>query len=149
MSERFRLTDEESRAVRAGRWVRVDLGKYVEIACGRTRSALVGVARGQVTAWANACLHQPLPLDVAGDPEWVTPGVRAAPMDDDRIHLLCHSHGARYRTADGYCVSGPCDGQTLVRFRVVRDGDAIAIEPPEEEADDDAQGEAETEPETD
>ena len=64
------LTDEETRAVLAGRWVRVDLGQYVEIACGRTRSVLVGVARGRVLAWANACLHQPLPLDVAHHPTY-------------------------------------------------------------------------------
>jgi nitrite reductase/ring-hydroxylating ferredoxin subunit len=133
MGERFPLSAEEVRAVRAGRWVRVDLGEYIEIACGRTRSALVGMARGEVTAWANACLHQPLPLDVTHDPEWIEPGVRAAPMDDDRVHLLCHSHGARYRTSDGYCVSGPCDGQTLVRFRVTEEAGELALEPPEED----------------
>jgi nitrite reductase/ring-hydroxylating ferredoxin subunit len=127
------LTDDETRAVRAGRWVRVDLGEYVEIACGRTRSVLVGISRGRVLAWANACLHQPLPLDVAHDPEWVEPGVRAAPMDDDRVHLLCHSHGAIYRTADGYCVSGPCDGQTLVRFVVTEAAGRIGIAPPLED----------------
>ena len=133
MSERVFLSDEETSAVRAGRWVRVNLGHYVEIACGRTRSALVGLARGQVTAWANACLHQPLPLDVAHDPEWVTEGVRAAPMDDDRVHLLCHSHGAIYRTADGYCVSGPPIEQNLVGFGVVVEGGKIAVVLPEDE----------------
>ena len=127
MSGSVFLTDDEVRAIRAGRWVQVDLGRYVEIACGRTRSALVGIARGRMTAWANACLHQPLPLDVAHDPEWIAPGVRAAPMDDDRVHLLCHSHGAIYRTGDGYCVSGPCDGQTLVRFRVIEDAGRVGI----------------------
>lgn len=128
MTERFALSSEEARAVRSGRWVRVDLGKYVEIACGRTRSALVGLVRGKPAAWANACLHQPLPLDVATDEEWVVPGVRAAPMNDDRVYLLCHSHGALYRTADGYCVSGPCEGQNLVAFRVVEEGDRLFLE---------------------
>jgi nitrite reductase/ring-hydroxylating ferredoxin subunit len=108
------LHDDQAKAVRAGRWVRVDLGRYVEIAIGRARSALVGPGRGAsgesaVVAWANACLHQPLPLDVTAEPEEIAPGVRAAPMDDDRVHLLCHSHGALYRTRDGYCVSGPCE----------------------------------------
>jgi nitrite reductase/ring-hydroxylating ferredoxin subunit len=131
------LTADEARAVRAGRWVRVDLGQYVEISCGRTRSVLVGTARGQVIAWANACLHQPLPLDVAHDPEWVEAGVRAAPMDDDRVHLLCHSHGAIYRPADGYCVSGPCEGQTLVRFTVTHADGTLGIAPPAEEDDED------------
>jgi nitrite reductase/ring-hydroxylating ferredoxin subunit len=139
MSERFLLTPDETRAVRAGHWVRVDLGKYVEIACGRTRSVLVGVARGKVTAWANACLHQPLPLDVAHDPEWIAPGVRAAPMDEKRVHLICHSHGAVYRTSDGYCLSGPCDGQTLVQFVVSEGGtdDELGVSPPDEPGDED------------
>jgi nitrite reductase/ring-hydroxylating ferredoxin subunit len=133
MTDRVVLSGEEASAVRAGRWVRVDLGRYVEIACGRTRSALVGLSRGHVTAWANACLHQPLPLDVAHEPEWIGPGVRAAPMDDDRVHLLCHSHGAIYRTADGYCVSGPCIEQSLVRFEVNVEGDGISVLMPEED----------------
>jgi nitrite reductase/ring-hydroxylating ferredoxin subunit len=133
MSRRVLLSDDETSAVRAGRWVRVDLGPYVEIDCGRTRSALVGLAREQVVAWANACLHQPLPLDVAHEPEWVSPGVRAAPMDDERVHLLCHSHGAIYRTADGYCVSGPCIEQSLVRFSVVVEGERIAVLVPEDD----------------
>ena len=132
MSERVYLSESEARAVREGRWVRVDLGHYVEIDCGRTRSALVGLAREQVTAWANACLHQPLPLDVAHDPEWVSADVRAAPMDEKRVHLLCHSHGAIYRTTDGYCVSGPCIEQNLVRFAVALEGERIAVVLPEE-----------------
>jgi nitrite reductase/ring-hydroxylating ferredoxin subunit len=129
MTDRFvlRLSDEEARAVREGKWVRVDLGRYVEIDCGRTRSALVGLSRARVTAWANACLHQPLPLDVTQEPEWIVPSVRAAPMDDERVHLLCHSHGALYRTADGYCLSGPCEGQSLVRFEVVVDEGQISL----------------------
>jgi nitrite reductase/ring-hydroxylating ferredoxin subunit len=132
------LSDGEVRAVRAGRWVRVELGQFVEIACGRTRSALVGMTRGKIVAWANACLHQPTPLDVVADPEWVTEGVRAAPMDDDRVHLLCHSHGALYRVEDGYCVSGPCDGQELVRFGVEERGDAVTVVAREDDGDGDA-----------
>lgn len=135
---RVPLRDEQVLAVRAGRWVRVDLGRFVELPIGRARSALVGVARGPagesvVTAWANACLHQPLPLDVTSTPDEIAPGVRAAPMDDDRVHLLCHSHGALYRTRDGYCVSGPCVGQSLVPIEVEHRGDAVTLVLPIEE----------------
>jgi nitrite reductase/ring-hydroxylating ferredoxin subunit len=135
---RVHLRDEQTLAVRAGRWVRVDLGRFVELPIGRARSALVGVARGPggepvVTAWANACLHQPLPLDVTAEPVEIAPGVRAAPMDDDRVHLLCLSHGALYRTRDGYCVSGPCVGQSLVPIEVEQRGDALTLVLPIEE----------------
>ena len=127
------LSEDQAGAVRAGRWVRVELGQYVELPIGRTRSALVGLARGAVMAWANACLHQPIPLDAVADPEEIAPGVRAAPMDDDRIHLLCHSHGALYRTRDGYCVSGPCMDQRLVALEVTDAGGTITVVLPIEE----------------
>jgi nitrite reductase/ring-hydroxylating ferredoxin subunit len=126
MKDRVVLSEEEARAVREGRWVRVNLGRHVELAVGAAASALVGIARGRVVAWANACLHQPLPLDVTSDPEWIAPGVRAAPMDDGRVHLLCHSHGALYRTADGYCISGPCIAQRLASLDIL-DGPTITI----------------------
>lgn len=130
--ERVTLSEEQARVVREGRWVRVDLGTWVELAIGRAKSALVGTARSAggertVIAWANACLHQPTPLDVLGPVDEIVPGVRAAPMDDDRVHLLCHSHGALYRTRDGYCVSGPCIGQSLVALEVAEEPEKGAI----------------------
>ncbi len=139
MSVKVALKEGELSAVRAGRWVRVELGRYVEIECGRTRSALVGIARGKIVAWANACRHQPTPLDVVADPEWLGDGVRAAPMDEDRVHLLCHSHGALYRIRDGYCVSGPCSGQGLVAFDVEEgsDGRVEVVASEDDEADGD------------
>jgi nitrite reductase/ring-hydroxylating ferredoxin subunit len=136
--DRVALSEDQARAVRQGRWVRVDLGQWIELAIGRAKSALVGTARSAagektVIAWANACLHQPTALDITSDPEEIAPGVRAAPMDDDRIHLLCHSHGALYRTRDGYCVSGPCIGQNLVSLEVAdREGTITLILPIEE-----------------
>jgi nitrite reductase/ring-hydroxylating ferredoxin subunit len=54
-------------------------------------------------------------------------------MDDDRVHLLCHSHGALYRTADGYCVSGPCSEQSLIRFAVESSEDGITVVIPDDE----------------
>lgn len=31
----------------------------------------------------------------------------------DGFHLLCGTHGALFRPQDGYCVSGPCVGDSL------------------------------------
>jgi nitrite reductase/ring-hydroxylating ferredoxin subunit len=126
---RVTLTEAEGRAVRDGKWVRVDLGTWVEVGESllRTKSALVGPARGghgqRVAAWANTCLHQPLALDVLADPILLDGGVCGAPMDDARVHLMCHSHGALYRTSDGHCTSGPCEGQSLERIDVVESAD--------------------------
>ena len=37
--------------------------------------------------------------------------------------LLCSTHGARFRITDGFCVEGPCKGQTLNSLAVrIEDG---------------------------
>ena len=93
-----------------------------------TRLAKTGTLGGRSIAGLTLFdLHQPPPLDVLGPVDEIVPGVRAAPMDDDRVHLLCHSHGALYRTRDGYCVSGPCIGQSLVALEVAEEPEKGAI----------------------
>jgi nitrite reductase/ring-hydroxylating ferredoxin subunit len=126
---RVALRDDEASAVRAGRWVRVDLGGWHEVGTAglRARSALVGRSAAATRAFANVCRHQPLALDVAWDPEWAAPGVRAAPMDERRVRLLCHSHGALFRTTDGLCESGPCEGEALIPLLVEDDGATIVV----------------------
>ena len=72
------------------------------------RGALVARRWGKVHAYANLCRHIPLALDM-GDGEVSTA---------DGRHFLCHHHGARYRIEDGGCVSGPCDGASLIPLDV-------------------------------
>ena len=41
--------------------------------------------------------------------------------------ILCNSHGARFRIADGVCVSGPCPGASLEPIAVrIEDGQVVA-----------------------
>lgn len=127
MSGRVVLHEAEVQAVRAGRWVHVNLGRFVEVGGLRARSALVGKSQGVLRAWANVCLHQPLPLDLTSDPEWISEGARAAPMDEKRVYLLCHSHGALFRPGDGHCISGPCEGQSLFPLELEMQGESIAV----------------------
>ena len=43
--------------------------------------------------------------------------------------ILCNSHGARFRIADGICVSGPCLGASLEPIALrVEDGQILADE---------------------
>lgn len=58
---------------------------------------------GTVRAYENACPHQGTPLETWPD-QFLTP---------DHNEILCTTHGARFRIADGACVAGPCRGQTL------------------------------------
>lgn len=62
-----------------------------------------------VRAYLNRCPHTQAPMD------WV-PG-RFLNADEDLIQ--CSLHGARFRLNDGYCVSGPCVGESLQAVHVV------------------------------
>lgn len=67
----------------------------------------------EVRGYINACPHVGLPLNLSGDHFF----------DTDGQLLLCQMHGALFRPGDGFCVSGPCEGESLKRLAIaVRDG---------------------------
>lgn len=72
------------------------------------------VRRGDdVWGYVNTCPHQHLPLDYFPDRF----------VSADKQFIMCANHAARFNFDDGYCVSGPCAGQSLQRVPViVRDG---------------------------
>lgn len=74
-------------------------------------------ADGVVHAYRNRCQHLPILLD-AGSRQYLTP---------DGTHILCNTHGARYRREDGFCVSGPCVDKSLERVAFVVEGDSIVL----------------------
>lgn len=75
---------------------------------------LVRLADDSVRAYKNECRHLPMRLD---DRE------PATLWDAERTHLMCNSHGARYRPSDGLCIAGPCAGSHLRTLPIeVRDG---------------------------
>ena len=113
--KRVTLSEAEMRAIARGQFVRVELGGWVAIGEGQhAKSAFVGQDGHTVRAYYNICQHQPVELDMPLEPGQRAPRVRRAPMAEDGVHLLCHSHGALYRPADGRCVLGPCYGASLV-----------------------------------
>ncbi len=75
---------------------------------------LLQLPGGEVRAYKNECRHLPMRLDEREPAElWDATG----------DHLVCSSHGARYRTEDGLCVAGPCRGSHLKTLPIeVRDG---------------------------
>jgi nitrite reductase/ring-hydroxylating ferredoxin subunit len=122
MSRRVTLTRPQLDEMARGRFVKVDVGRPIEIAGVRTRSALVGRVGGGLRAYANICRHQAVPLDFGMD----------TAMADDGHHLLCHQHGAMYRPEDGMCILGPCKGDKLWPLGVHEDGDdALTLDVPE------------------
>ena len=62
---------------------------------------------GSPRAYLNQCAHIGVELD------W-QPGRF---FDDDRLYLVCATHGAMYQAADGRCAGGPCGGRGLVSLQ--------------------------------
>ena len=81
---------------------------------------LVFVVRqgGRVHGYRNRCPHVGTPLDMVPDRF----------MTHDRRHILCMTHGARFRVSDGYCFTGPCQGQSLDKVAVAVRDDAVFLE---------------------
>ncbi len=75
--------------------------------------------RHKVFVYENACPHTGLPLDFK-------PGRFLSPEGD---LIQCSNHGARFRIRDGYCVSGPCEGDCLTPVAAeIRDGRVYLVE---------------------
>ena len=86
------------------------------------REASVFVVRQNehIYVYRNHCPHLGLPL------EWMPDQF----LDRDGHYIQCATHGALFRIRDGYCVSGPCPGESLTAlpFRIA--GKSIIISDP-------------------
>jgi nitrite reductase/ring-hydroxylating ferredoxin subunit len=79
------------------------------VAEGATRADVVVVRRnGVLHGYLNSCPHQAMPLETFPDRF----------LNGDGSQLVCSTHGARFRVEDGYCVSGPCIGKSLVAIAI-------------------------------
>ncbi len=73
---------------------------------------------GAVAGWVDRCPHAGLPLAMAPN--------RYLTREGDLI--LCATHGALFRPADGRCVGGPCAGQALGSWPVrVEAGSVVTV----------------------
>jgi nitrite reductase/ring-hydroxylating ferredoxin subunit len=77
-------------------------GFYTEGADGRL--LYMAIRQGdKVFVYENRCPHTGLPLDFQ-------PGRF---LTADGALIQCSNHGAKFRIKDGFCVSGPCEGDSL------------------------------------
>jgi len=91
------------------------IGFTVETAAGK-RDILVHRDGDTARGYVNSRPHVGSPLSWAPD--------RFIAFDG--FHLLCGTLGALFRPPDGYCVSGPCAGDSLERVAVrVIDDDVL------------------------
>ena len=76
---------------------------------------------GNFYAYVNRCRHMTTPLDF----------VRDQFFSEDRRYLMCYTHGALYEPATGFCIAGPCKGESLYRLPVQVDRGDILVGCPE------------------
>jgi nitrite reductase/ring-hydroxylating ferredoxin subunit len=68
-------------------------------------------------AFENQCPHTGAPLN------W-QPGQF---LDMENRHIQCTIHGALFRIADGHCLWGPCQGQSLFLLQVKQEGNRLVV----------------------
>ncbi|REH39822.1 nitrite reductase/ring-hydroxylating ferredoxin subunit [Paraperlucidibaca baekdonensis] len=74
---------------------------------------------GQSYAYHNSCPHLGINLEFNPD-EF---------MDSENHFLICSNHGALFQVEDGLCVSGPCQGESLLAVPIqISDGYIELIE---------------------
>jgi nitrite reductase/ring-hydroxylating ferredoxin subunit len=74
---------------------------------GENESIIVECLPTGLRAWRNTCPHEGRRLNYA-------PGKFLI----DKQNLVCAAHGASFRLSDGFCVSGPCRGESLQPVQV-------------------------------
>ena len=70
-----------------------------------------------VVAYVNVCPHTGSPLDWQPDDF----------MSEDGCNIMCHTHGALFEIADGFCIAGPCAGDQLTQVKVEVDGSGNVV----------------------
>ena len=77
-------------------------------------AGLFAVRQGDdVRVYVNSCPHLGVPLD------WISGRF----LSHDGSRIICATHGAEFRIADGACLQGPCQGAALERVLIqVKDG---------------------------
>ena len=94
-----------------------------DLNCGAQRPQRIFVVRkGEVlAAYRNRCPHTGAPL------EWLPDQF----FDLDNSFIQCAIHGALFRPEDGYCVRGPCAGQSLEAIELTINQGRLQISLPE------------------
>ncbi len=73
---------------------------------------------GQQFAYRNSCPHTGSPLD------WVEHQF----LDLDKAFIQCAVHDARFEMNTGFCVAGPCAGESLQQLAIMTRDDALYLD---------------------
>jgi nitrite reductase/ring-hydroxylating ferredoxin subunit len=92
--------------------------RVVSLGVNRPGFALIVVRTGNdVFGYVNECAHMAVPLNLLDD----------LGVETHAHRLLCDHHHARFRFNDGYCVEGPCQGDSLTAVPLAVSGERIVI----------------------
>ena len=84
---------------------------------GREVEGFVIHKNGSVSAFINSCPHSGAPLN--WNPHQF--------LDVEGDFIQCSLHGAIFRTNDGYCVRGPCVGESLKSMPVLLEENTVWV----------------------
>lgn len=97
--------------------------KTIQIADGSyTKEIFVVFKNSKYYVYSNSCPHTGSPLD------WLPDQF----LNLDKTLIQCATHHAMFRIEDGFCVSGPCAGQSLQQIPVGLVDGMVVIEVNEE-----------------
>lgn len=71
--------------------------------------------------YVNSCPHIGAPLDFKAGQF----------LNVERTHIICTTHGALFQIEDGYCISGPCAGASLIPLKATLDAGEIFVTLPQ------------------
>ncbi len=92
-------------------------GFVITLANGETLPLIVVRDQEQIFVYRNHCPHTGIPLEWQPDQFFDLGGA----------FLQCATHGALFRPEDGYCVRGPCVGDSLESLSVQVENGQIFI----------------------
>lgn len=101
----------------------------VNIVCqGQEQNLFVVKSGGELRGYVNSCPHTGVPLNWLPDQFF----------DYNGEFLQCALHGALFRPQDGYCVRGPCQGESLTAVPLRLEAQLVYVDcariPPQESA---------------
>ncbi len=82
---------------------------------GQHKEVFVIYKDNAYVAYENSCPHTGGPLNWQPD----------IFLNIDETHIQCSTHLALFRLEDGFCIAGPCQGQSLKKIVTLIDGDKI------------------------
>ena len=94
-----------------------DAKGMVAIVEGKQRNIFVARKGDQAFAYLNWCPHNQVLIDQIPNKFF----------NADKSYIQCSKHGALFQVEDGFCVEGPCEGESLKSLTTLVEDGAIYL----------------------